>query len=145
MQSIECHSFNVWQYLQECRKGQYVEKIQWKYQGRTYGMIDFRMKCSGDLFWQRPVIGNPDGSWDRYMNCADKGFKLLRGREDGWPGIVNVEAKCVDGETTLNSNDDLRGEYNRDLKCSFPGARMVGIQIRQKTHHGITNFRVLCA
>lgn len=129
---------------QECPEGQYVEKIRWSYQGHTYGMVDFKMKCSGEILWKSPAIGNPDGKWDPIMDCGDAGFKQLTGREDNtWAGIVNAEAKCVDGTTTLHSNDDYRGESNRDLVCNQ--GQMVGMQVRQKTHHGITNFRILCA
>jgi len=129
---------------QECPEGQYVEQIRWKYQGNTYGMVDFKMKCSGKIFWESPAIGNPDGQWDPTMNCKETGFKQLTGREDEkWAGIVNVEAKCVDSTVTMHSNDDYRGEYNRDLVCSR--GQMVGVQVRQKTHHGMTNFKILCA
>ena len=31
----------------------------------------------------------------------------------------------------------------RDLVCTW--GRLVGMQVRKKTHHGITNFRILCA
>ena len=107
-------------------------------------MVDFKMKCSGEFFYRSPAIGNPNGEWNREMNCKEKGFKYLRGREESWPGIVNVEARCVDGEKDLSSNDDMRGKYNQDLTCRLPGSRIVGVQVRQKTHHGLINFRVLC-
>ena len=61
------------------------------------------------------------------------------------PGIVNVRAKCLGVETEITSNDDLRGEYNQDIECQLPGQQIVGVQVRKETHHGITNFRVLCA
>jgi len=129
---------------QECPEYQYVEKIRWKYQGHTYGMIDFKMKCSGEIFWRLPAVGNHDGAWDPIMDCKEEGFKQLTGREDDtWAGIVNVEGKCVGSTVTMNSNDDYRGEYNRDLVCNQ--GQMVGMQVRQKTHHGLTNFRILCA
>ena len=107
-------------------------------------MVDVKIKCSGEFFYRFPAIGNPDGEWNWEMNCREKGFKYLRGREESWPGIVNVEARCVDGEKDLSSNSDMRGEYNRDLTCSFPGAKVVGLQVKQKTHHGLVNFRVYC-
>ena len=47
-----------------------MEKIRWKYQGNTYGMVDFKMKCHGELFWRLPAIGNPDGEWDPIMDCV---------------------------------------------------------------------------
>jgi len=128
----------------ECPEFEYVEKIKWKYQGNTYGMIDVMIKCSGQILWKPPAIGNPNGAWDPLMNCKEEGFKQLTGREDSsWAGIVNVEGKCVGSTVTMNSNDDYRGEYNRDLVCNQ--GQMVGIQVRQKTHHGLTNFRILCA
>ena len=44
----------------------------------------------------------------------DEGFKQLTGREDDtWAGLVNMEAKCVGGTTSISSNDDYRGESNR--------------------------------
>ena len=131
--------------MQECAEGQYVEKMKWSYQGHTYGLVDFKMKCSGKIFWESPAIGNPDGTWDHEMNCQETGFKLTTGREDDWPGVVNVRAKCLGVETEITSNDDLRGEYNRDMECRLPGQQIVGVQVRKETHHGITNFRVLCA
>ena len=130
--------------FKECGKGQHIEKIKWKYQGHLYGLIDFKMKCSNETSYRPPAIGNPHGEWNREMNCQEKGFKLLRGREGGWPGIVNVEARCVDGNEDLSSNDDLRGQYNRDLTCRVPGSSIVGVQVNKKTNHGIVNFRVLC-
>ena len=81
--------------LQECGEGQYVEKMKWSYQGHTYGLVDFKMKCSGEFFWRSPAIGNPDGDWDHEMNCKESGFRLAAGREDDWPGIVNVRAICL--------------------------------------------------
>jgi len=130
---------------QECPEYSYVEKIRWKYQGNTYGMVDFKMKCHGELFWRLPAIGNPDGAWDPIMDCTEGGFSQLTAREDTtWAGVVNVEAKCMDSVITQHSNDDYRGEYNQDLVCGNQG-QLVGMQVRQKTHHGITNFRILCA
>ena len=85
-----------------------MEKMQWKYQGHTYGIMDFRMKCSGDLLWKSPAIGNDNGDWDSMMDCHETGFKLVNGREDDWPGIVNVRAKCNGVETEITSNDDFR-------------------------------------
>jgi len=128
---------------QECPELQYVEQIKWKYQGHTYGLIDFQMKCSGKILWESPAVGNHDGAWDPVMRCKDEGFKQLTGREDDtWAGLVNMEAKCVGDTTSMSSNDDYRGESNRDLVCKH--GRVVGLQVRQKTHHGLTNFRVLC-
>ena len=131
--------------IQECAEGQYVEKIQWKYQGNTYGLIDARMKCSGEIFWKRPMIGNPNGAWDKVMDCQENGFRSATGQEESWAGLVNVRAYCLKTETEITSNTDLRGKYNRDLECRLSGQQIVGIQVRQKTHHGLTNFRVLCA
>ena len=91
--------------------------MKWKYQGHTYGLMDFKLKCSGEFFWRLPAIGNSNGVWDHEMNCKETGFKLTTGREDDWPGIVNVRAKCLGVETEITSNDDLRGEYNRDMEC----------------------------
>ena len=119
--------------------------MKWKYQGSTYGLMDFQMKCSGDSSWTDPVIGNDNGEWDPPMDCTENGFKLATGREEYWAGIVNVRAKCVNMETEMSSNDDMRGEYNRDLECRLPGQQVVGVQIKKETHHGITNFRILCA
>ena len=48
-------------------------------------------------------------------------------------------------QTEITSNNDMRGKYNRDLACRSEGQQIVGMQVRKKTHHGITNFRVLCA
>ena len=107
--------------------------------------MDFKLKCSGEFFWRLPAIGNSNGVWDHEMNCKETGFKLTTGREDDWPGIVNVRANCLGVETEITSNDDLRGEYNRDMECRLPGQQIVGVQVRKETHHGITNFRVLCA
>ena len=120
--------------------------MQWKYQGATYGLMDFRMKCSGeDSAWTDPVIGNDNGAWDEVMDCSGSGFRLTTGREEFWAGIVNVRAKCVGMETEMTSNEDLRGNYNPDLECWLFGQQVVGIQIKKETHHGITNFRILCA
>ena len=58
------------QTAQECPEFSYVEQIRWKYQGNTYGIIDFKMKCHGELFWRQPAIGNPDGAWDPIMDCS---------------------------------------------------------------------------
>ena len=55
---------------QECPEFSFVEKIRWKYQGHTYGLIDFKMKCHGEWFWRQPAIGNPDGAWDPIMDCG---------------------------------------------------------------------------
>ena len=60
------------------------------------------------------------------MNCQETGFQLTTGREDDWPGIVNVCAKCLGVETEITSNDDLRGEYNRDMECRLLGQQIVG-------------------
>ena len=90
------------------------------------------MKCSGKIFWESPAIGNPDGTWDHEMNCQETGFNLATGREDDWPGIVNVRAKCLGVETEITSSDDLRGEYNRDMECRLPGQQIVGVQVRKK-------------
>jgi len=131
--------------IQECGEGQYVEKMKWSYQGHTYGLVDFKMKCSGEFFWRSPAIGNPNGDWDHEMNCKESGFRLAAGREDDWPGIVNVRAICLGSQTEITSNNDMRGKYNRDLACRSEGQQIVGMQVRKETHHGITNFRVLCA
>ena len=61
--------FNLVDNIQECGEGEYVEKIAWKYQGQTYGIIDFKMKCSGEIFWRSPEIGNDNGAWDPIMSC----------------------------------------------------------------------------
>ena len=131
--------------IQECAEGQYVEKIQWKYESQIYGLSDFRLKCSGERFWRLPVIGGNHGKWTNIMDCSENGFRLATGREESWAGLVNVRAFCLKTETEINSNDDLRGKYNRDLECRLPGQQIVGLQVRKKTHHGLTNFRVLCA
>ena len=68
--------------------------MKWSYQGSIYGLVDFKMKCSGEFFWRSPAIGNPNGVWDREMSCKENGFRLVAGREAGWPGIVNVRAIC---------------------------------------------------
>ena len=133
--------FKNWQ---ECAEGQYVEKMQWRYQGQTYGLMDFRLKCS-DSSWSDPVIGNNDGIWDPEMDCSETGFRIVTGREDGWPGIVNVRAFCLNTETEITSNNDMRGEYNPDLECRLTGQQAVGVQVNKETHHGINNFRILCA
>ena len=40
--------------------------------------------------------------------------------------------KCLGVETEITSNDDLRGEYNRDMECRLPGQQIVGVQVRKK-------------
>ena len=97
-------------------------------QARRFGQ--FQKKESGKIFWESPAVGNHDGAWDPVMRCKvgltigrievnnnylqDEGFKQFTGREDTtWAGLVNMEAKCVGGTTTMSSNDDYRGESNR--------------------------------
>ena len=94
--------------------------------------------------WKSPAIGNSDGVWDPEMNCEENGFRSTTGREENWAGIVNVRAYCFGVETQITSNNDLRGEYNRNMECGGK-QKIVGVQVRKETHHGITNFRVLCA
>ena len=60
-------------------------------------------------------------------------------------GIYSCITPDLGLETEITSNDDLRGEYNRDMECRLPGQQIVGVQVKKETHHGITNFRVLCA
>ena len=130
--------------LKECPEGQFVEKMDWKYQGSTYGLMDFKMKCSGEDEWRDPAIGNDNGEWDGIMDC-DSGFRLVTGREEYWAGIVNVRVKCVGMETQMLSNDDMRGNWNLDLEGRNDGQQIVGVQVRKETHHGIVNFRILWA
>ena len=68
---------------QECPEFQYVEQIKWKYQGNTYGLIDFQMKCSGKILWESPAVGNHDGAWDPVMRCkvVKKYIKKMYERE----------------------------------------------------------------
>lgn len=54
---------------QECPEFQFVEMIDWKYQGNTYGLIDVQIKCSGKILWESPAVGNHDGAWDPVMDC----------------------------------------------------------------------------
>ena len=113
----------------------------------AYKQVDFLIYALHftDEGWRFPAIGNPNGEWDPEMNCEENGFRLTTGREDsGWPGIVNVRAYCFGVETQITSNNDLRGDYNRNMEC-WGKQKIVGIQVRKEIHHGITNFRVLCA
>ena len=119
--------------------------MDWKYQGSTYGIMDFKMKCSGEDEWRDPAIGNDNGEWDNEMGCEGSGFKLASGREEYWAGIVNVRIKCVGMETQMLSNDDMRGSWNLDLEASNVDQQVVGVQVRKETHHGIVNFRLLWA
>ena len=44
----------------------------------------------------KPVVFmKPNGDWDHEMNCKESGFRLAAGREDDWPGIVNLRAICL--------------------------------------------------
>ena len=135
--------------VEECPEGEFLSGMQWKEQDH-YGILDVKIACSGNNEWREPIVGRYDhnhhGEWNKPMICGDKGFRQITGREQSHLsyGIVNVQAFCLNTETEMTSNDNMGGEYNKDLYCRN-GGQVVGIQVMKQTNHGIINFKVLCA
>lgn len=45
--------------VQECPEGEFIESMAWK-AWSGYGLVDFKMKCSGSSSWTEPAVGDYD-------------------------------------------------------------------------------------
>ena len=132
--------------IQECDEGQYIEKMQWS--KHRYGLDNLRIKCSGNNGWNKEFFPDrtDEEDWDHEMDCSESGIRQVNARDVGlgWDRIVNVRAYCLKSEIAITSNNDMAGNWNKDLKCR-EGQQFVGVQPAYLTGHGFENFRWLCA
>ena len=132
----------------ECPVGQYITSMQWREQV-GYGLVDMRFTCSGTLdSWQPRATNVQGGSWKSVMQCGTDGFREVQVMVEeitGWNyGIVKVKGFCSPAESlTMVSNNYGKGSYDNPMACS-DGEKIVCVQVRHQTHHGIINFKVAC-